>query len=266
MSFIMFLVGILIVVIAFRFNLFLGIAVLLALLAYLIYSNIPTFYMTKGNKAYQAGDEDEALAWYKKAYDTGKTNIKFKSSYAYLLLRNGKADEAEAILDPIIRVKSLEPAKKNMAKQQRCMVYYKQGRTQEAVEEAMEMYESGYKTTNLYGMLGFFMLLTDKPMDETLKICEEAYDFNNENRDILDNLSLCYYKMGRYEDAEKVSDKLLEKETEFVEGYYHGAQIALKLNKTDKAREYMSKIDSCKRSSMTTVSEEEVEKLKQEVR
>ncbi len=266
MSFIMFLVGILIVVIAWKFNVLLGIAVLVALLAYLVYSNIPTMYMTKGNMAYQAGNEDEALVWYKKAYDTGKTNIKFKSSYAYLLLRNGKADEAEAILDPIIRVKSLEPNKKNMAKQQRCMVYYKQGRLDEALEEAMEMYESGYKTTNLYGMLGFFMLLANKPLDETLKICEEAYDFNSENRDILDNLSLCYYKMGRYEDAEKISDKLMESETEFVEGFYHGAQIALKLGKMDKARGYMSKIDSAKRSSMTTVSIEEVEKLKQEVR
>ena len=265
MSFLMFVVGIVIVVFAFKFNLWLGFAVLAALLAYLVYSNSPTFYMTKGNMAFQAGDEEEALAWYKKAYDTGKTNVKFKSSYAYLLLRTGKADEAEEILNPIIRVKALEPAKRNMAKQQRCMVYYKQGRLDEAIEEALELYNDGYKTTNLYGMLGFFMLLADKPLDETLKICEEAYDFNKENRDILDNLSLCYYRMGRYEDAEKVSNELLETQTDFVEGYYHGAQIALKLGKNDKAKEYVEKIDSCKRSSMTTVSEEEVEALKQEV-
>lgn len=265
MSFLMVIVGILIIVFALKFNLWLGVAVLAALLAYLVYSNIPAFYTAKGNRAYQAGDEETAREWYKKAYDTGKTNVKFKTSYAYLLLRTGRADEAEAVLDPIIRVKALDAAKKNMAKQQRCMVYYKQGRIDEAIEEAMELYNEGYKTTNLYGMLGFFMLLTDKPLDETLEMCEEAYDFNKEDRDILDNLSLCYYKLGRYEDAEKISDELLENYDEFVEGYYHGAQIALKLGKKEKAAEYAAKLDGCKRSSMTTVTEEEVEKLKQEV-
>lgn len=261
------ILGIIIIIFAFKFNVWLGIGVIAALIIYGIYHFLPSFYATKGNMAYAEGDEDKAREWYKKAYDTGRTNIKTKSSYAYILLRTGYADEAEKVLDPIIRIKRLEPEKKNIAKQQRCMVYYKQGRVDEALSEAMELYESGYKTSNLYGMIGYFKLLLNDPLEETLALCEEAYDYNNENRDILDNLSICYYKLSRFEDAERISDEMMKNEdySKFVEGNYHGAQIAVKLGKYDKARNYLDALSQCRRTGMTTVSEEEIENLRQEL-
>ncbi len=51
-----------------------------------------------------------------------------------------------------------------------------------------------------------------------------------------------------------------------LRGFYHGIQIAMKLNKYDKAAEYAEKLKECKRSGMTTVTEEEVNKLIQEVK
>lgn len=266
MSFLYIILGILIIVVAFKFNVWLGIGLLALIVGYGIYHFIPSYYVTKGNQAFAAGDENAAREWYKKAYDTGRTRVEMKTSYAYILLRTGYADEAERVLDPIVRVKGLKPEKRNLAKQQRCMVYYKQGRLEEALEEAMELYESGYKTSNLYGMLGYFKMLHGDPIDETLAICEEAYDYNSDNRDIADNLSICYYKLGRYEDAEKVSDALLKENDSFIEGYYHGAQIAMKRGNYEKAKEYLGKLSECKRSGMTTITEEEIENLKQEVK
>lgn len=265
MSFLYVILGAVVIAIAFKFNTWLGIGILAAIALFGIYQYLPMYYVTKGNMAYDKGDEQEAYKWYKKGYDTGRMNVKTKSSYAYLLMRLDKADEAERILDPIIRVKSLDPKKKNLAKQQRCMVYYRQGRINEAVEEAMELYNDGYRTTNLYGMLGYFKMLRGDDLAETLKICEEAYDYDRDNRDILDNLAMCYYKLARYEDAEKISDELLESSDNFVEGCYHGAQIAAALGKYDKARECLEKINECKRSTMTTITEEEIEALRSEV-
>lgn len=261
------ILGIIVIILAFKFNVWLGIGVIALLVIYGIYHFLPSFYATKGNMAYAAGDEDASREWYKKAYNTGRTNVKTKSSYAYILLRTGYADEAEKVLDPIIRVKGLDPEKKNIAKQQRCMVYYKQGRIDEALSEAMELYESGYRTSNLYGMIGYFKLLHNDPLEETLAVCEEAYDYNSDNRDILDNLSICYYRLSRFEDAERISDEMMTKEdySHFIEGNYHGAQIAVKLGKYDKAEKYLDRISECKRSGMTTITEEEIEKLRGEV-
>ena len=136
MNLIAVLIALAIIIVAFKFNVFLGIAVAIVAIGVGIYNFLPTYYAINGNKAFEIGDEDRAREWYKKACETGRANVKLKSSYAYVLLRTGYADEAEKVLDPIIRVKGLAPEKKNLAKQQRCMVYYKQGRLDEAIEDA----------------------------------------------------------------------------------------------------------------------------------
>lgn len=265
MSFLYVVLAIIIIVLAFKFNVLLGLAILAAIALWSVYHYIPDYYAMKGNKAFAAGDDETAKLWYKKAYDTGRTKVKLKTSYAYLLMRTGDYDGAEKVLDPIVRVKALAPEKKNPAKMQRCMVYYKQGRLDEAIDDAMEIYNSGFRNSNLYGMIGLFKLLRCDDIDETLAICKEAYEYNSDNRDIADNLALCYYNMGNYSEAEKISDKLVGEQDGFVEAYYHGAQIAQKLGKYDKVREYLNKIDGCKRSNLTTVSEDEIEQLKKEV-
>ncbi|MCD8181713.1 MAG: tetratricopeptide repeat protein [Firmicutes bacterium] len=265
MSFLYIILGIIVIALAFKFNTWLGVAVIAALVIYGIYHFIPSYYATKGNQAFAAGDEDAAREWYKKAYDTGRTNVKLKTYYAYILLRTGYADEAEKVLDPIIRVKNLAPEKKNLAKQQRCMVYYKQGRIDEALSDAMSIYDSGFKTSSLYGLLGYLKILHGDSLEETLAMCEEAYDYDSDNRDIADNLELCLYKMGRYEEAENVSDKLMENNDNFIEGCYHGAQIAVKRGNYEKAKKHLDKLAQCKRSGMTTITEEEIEALRQEV-
>ena len=194
MNLIAVLIALAIIIVAFKFNVFLGIAVAIVAIGVGIYNFLPTYYAINGNKAFEIGDEDRAREWYKKACETGRANVKLKSSYAYVLLRTGYADEAEKVLDPIIRVKGLAPEKKNLAKQQRCMVYYKQGRLDEAIEDAQSMMNEGYRNSSIYGMLGYFKLLRNDDLDETTKLCEEAYDYNSDDRDIKDNLSICYFR------------------------------------------------------------------------
>lgn len=266
MGILLFLAAVVALIFAFKYNIILGLVLLAALIGILIYRLLPSYYIMNGNKAFSAGDEDGALAWYKKAYDTGRTKVEMKTSYAYMLLRTGHADEAEKVLDPIIRVASLAPEKKNLAKQQRCMVYYKQGRLDEAMEDAEALMESGFRNTNLYGMLGYFKLVHGDDMKDTLSLCEEAYEYNSDNKDINDNLALCYYNLGRYNEAAKHAEKVIELAPDFLEGYYHGAQIAVKMGDYKKAAEYLEKTAQCRRSNLTTVTEKEVEELIQEVK
>lgn len=265
MTIIYILCAAILIVLAYKFNIWLGLGITALLLAYGIYSFIPNYYVIKANKAYQAGDFEESKKWYKKAYDTGRAKINIKISYAYILLRTGDTDEAEDVLNRIIRVKGVKPENKLKAKQQRCMVYFKQGRLDEALEEAYEIYDNGnYKNTTLYGMLGYFKYLHDD-IDEALRFCLEAYEYNSDDRDITDNLSLCYYKKGEYEKAKELSDKIISSNPQFVEAYYHGAQIAVKCGNYDTAKEYLEKIPGCRWSNMTTVTHEVVEELKKEV-
>ncbi|MCI5604957.1 MAG: tetratricopeptide repeat protein [Clostridia bacterium] len=254
------------VVLAYRFNVLLGLGITALFLAYGIYSFIPNYYTIKGNKAYQEGDFEESKKWFKKSYDTKRAKVNTRVSYAYILMRTGDFETAEQILNSIIRAKGVKPEQKNNAKQQRCMVYFKQGKLEEALEEAYEIFDNGnYKNTMLYGMLGYFKYLHDAPED-ALKFCLEAYEYNSDDRDITDNLSLCYYKLGDYEKAREYSDKIIAENPQFVEAYYHGAQIAVKCGDYATAKEYLDKIPSCRWSQMTTVTQEEVDSLAREVK
>lgn len=239
---------------------------IIALIIYCIYLGIPNYHVIKAQGAMADGDYKKAIRSYKKAIATKRAGANVKINYAYTLMRVGEFDRAESVLDDVIRLdNSKNEDIKNAAKQQLCMVYYKQGRMREALSSAYKMFNDGYKNSNLYAMLGYFKILCNEPIDDVTRFCEEAYEFNSDNRDIVDNLSICYYKQGRYKEAKELSDKILEKNPQFVEAYYHGAQIAIKCGDTKRAKELASKIDSCNRSDMTTISESEVNKLKREV-
>lgn len=259
------LLALVVLVFSYKINLFLGLGITALGLGFLVYTYIPAFYASKGNQAFVAGDYAQARDWYKKAYDTGRAKIKLRASYAFLLLRTGAQEEAEQVLNSILMYKHLKPDDRNLSKQYRCMVYYKQGRLEEAMEDAIELFESGYKNTAMYGMIGYFMLLRQDPLEETMEFCQEAYEFNNEDRDILDNLTMCYYRQGDYEQAEEISKEVIEGHPQFVEGFYHGAQIQMRLGNWEKAKEYARQIGSCRRSAMTTVSEEDVAALEREI-
>ena len=198
--------------------------------------------------------------------DTHRAKISVSGVYGSLLLRNGQIEEALAHMNRLLSMK-LTPNDRNSLKQTRCMIYAKMGNIDEALEDAEEMFEDGYVTGNSYSLVGYLRLLANKmPIEEITKFCEEAYDYDDEHRDILDNLSICYYRMGEYEKAKEISDKLLGITQDFVEGYYHGAQIYLKLGDIDTAQDYMEKIDGCRWSYLTTVSKEEIAALKEEVK
>ena len=251
---------------AFKTNLYLGLALLLAMVIYGIYRYIPTYYAVRAQQAFSDGDFQESKNWYKKSMDTKRAKLQIRLNYVYVLMRTGDFEEGERLLDEVIRVRYLKKEEyRKMAKQQRCMIYYKTGRIDEAIEEAEEMFEDGYKNTTMYAMLGFFKLLTNKNINEVTKFCEEAYDYNDEDRDIRDNLSICYYRQGNYEKAKEISDKIIEDAPQFVEAHYHGAQIAEAMGDYKRANELLENIKNCRRSAMTTISEDDIEGLKRKI-
>ncbi len=234
-----------------------GITAFVIVLAVALYLYVPTYYASKGNQAFNAGDFKGAVAWYKKCM-ANRAKVNHRINYAYMLMRVGEFEEAEKVLDYILRFKSVKPEHRNAARQHRCMVYYKQGRLDEAVEEAQTAYDNGFRTSVMRATLGFFKLVTAPKAQETYEFCLDAYDYDDENRDIKDNMILAYYYQGEYEKAKEISDKVMEENPQFVEAYYHGAMIEEKLGNYKKAKEYLEKTEDCRWSDMTTVTKDEV--------
>ena len=248
-----------------QINSLLGLIALVLTLAYIIYVNMPAFYSIKlkGNKEINDGDMEKGLKAYEKAYKTKRASASVCLSYGMLLLRCGHPEESLTIFNSIILYSNAKPNIKNQAKQYRTLNYYKLGQVDEALEEAQEIFES-YKNTVSYGLLCYLKLATNQPIDEVLSLCEEAYDYNADDRDIVDNLALANIKKGNIEKAKELCDAMLEKFPAFTEAYYHGAICYSKLGNNEKAKELLDMIGTnCSRTFLTTVSVEDIERLKE---
>ena len=193
---------------------------------------------------------------------TKRASAQISLSYGILLLRCGHPDEALNVFNTIILYSNSKDYIKNQAKQYRTLTYYKLGQENEALEEAQEIFDK-YKNSVSYALLCYLKLATNLPVDEVLPLCEEAYEYNSDDRDIVDNLALANIRSGNYEKAKELVDIMLEKFPAFTEAYYHGAVLYKKLGDLNKARELLNSIDKkCRRTYLTTVSLEEIEDLK----
>lgn len=249
---------------AYAMHLYIGLFVSAVLLAVGFYTYLPTIYRIKAKKAFGVADYKTAKEMFKKVIKTGRATPEMKLEYSYILLRTGDVDEAEQVANNTL-CGNVKPEFRGKAVIQRCMCYYKQGNLRESLADATELYDDGYRSITLYGLLGYFKLLQAPKSDETFDFCQEAFDYADDDRDICDNMLICYYNRGDYETAKEISDSVLEKNPKFVEAWYHGAQIDDKLGNYEDALEKIKKIDECNRSFMTTIPEEDVIKLKEEI-
>ena len=248
----------------FKFNLSTGIIVTAISLGYVVYARIPSVYVMLGNRAYTKDDNEKAVEYYEKAMATGRAKASAGITYVLMLMRMGRLDKALSVTDSIIASRKTKIQEKYILKEYRSLIYFKQGNREEALEDAKEIFEN-YKNTTIYGLLGYLKLACGEPLEETMEFCLEAYDYNSDDRDIVDNLVLAYYKNGDYEKAEELAKELVEMSPSFVEAYYHSALVAKALGKTEEAKEFLEHIDDCIRTALTTVSEEEIEELRAEL-
>ena len=253
-----------IVFFAFKFNIILGFAITAAIILFAIYRSLPVIMQFKSRKYTMDGDFKSARDILAKAVSRPNATDDVKMEYSYILMRTGQFEEAEQVINNILS-KRVDNNLRGRAILQRCLCYYKQNNLSEALEDAYSLYNEGFRSMTLYGLLGYFKVLENPRSEETFKFCLEAYDYASDDRDICDNLLICYYNRGEYQKAKEISDSVLENNPKFVEAWYHGAQIDVKLGDYKSAKEKLDMIDDCNRSYMTTISVEEVENLMNEV-
>ena len=249
---------------SFKLHFIAGILATIVLIAIGYISNYPTIMHSRANAEFVNGNIDKAMELYKKAYKSNHRKYKVDISYAQALLKIGKPQEALDVLNNILGLRITNELRRP-AKLIRCMVYYKLGKLDEAYEEALELFEDGYTTSNMYSVVGLLMLEKGEPIEKTTEFCRKAYDYDSDNRDNIDNLLACYIKTKNINEAMPLVEELVENHPTFVEGWYHAAQVYVIANELDKAKAALAKIDDCTRTYMTTISEEEIRQLSEQI-
>ena len=86
--------------------------------------------------------------------------------------------------------------------------------------ENLKNLHTQYEHTTVYETLGYFLIL-DKRYEEALEYNLLAYEYDQDNKVIMDNLAQSYYFTGNIEKAKEVYTKLLDEDPGIPEPYYY---------------------------------------------
>ncbi len=238
-----------------------GIISLLLVLAAVGWMNRTIFYQNSANKKFLSGDFDGALNELNKAVSLAPKSAGLRGTYAYLLLKLGKTDEAAVQNDEALRYATL--TEKNSLRQTKALILWKQGKIDEAISELEELIKV-YENTNVYASLGF-LYLEKGDYDKALEFNLQAEDFNDSNAIILDNLGTSYYHKEEYEKAKEIYERVLKLKPVFPEAFYNYARVLDKTGDTEKAIEMARHALKLKFWNISTIQKEEVEKFLEEL-
>jgi tetratricopeptide (TPR) repeat protein len=251
-----FLVPAIVIIIALMINKWIGIAALLIYISVIAYFVWPAVLMLIGSRKYAQGNTQEAIQLLGRAYATGRASVRTSVSYAYILLKNGELQKPDEILQKLMNNKKNTPQLPYI-KSIMALVLWKKGNIDEAAGMLEEVIKT-YKTTSVYGSLGFMMILQGD-LEKALKYNLEAYDYNSSDKIINDNLGQNYLLLGMYDKAKEIYEPLLEKAPTFPEPYYNYAIVLDKLGEREKALETIKKALDCKFTFLSTITKEDVE-------
>lgn len=212
-------------------------------------------------------NKQKAFALYEKAYKTGKMKPQTALYYSYLLLRDGRLDESNKKFDEILskNKKNLTEADINNALLNKALVKWKSGDLKGALKDAQSLYDSGYKTTAIYGVLGYWYAL-DGQYEKALEINKEAYDYNSDDLIIADNLAQNYFLVGEIEKSHDMYVDILNKDPQFIEPYYNFALVLESLGEFDDAVSELENALSMKEKFLSTVTHDMVKKKIDEIK
>ncbi len=212
----------------------------------------------KALKLIEKGDVKKSFEQYKKM-KAKKCDMAAVATYGYHLLNLDEKEKAKEVFESID--KSLITEKNELAVNMNLgLFYWLTGKKNEAIELTAKTLEK-FKTTNLYINLGYFLTL-DGQLERALEVCLEGYEFSPENRAILDNLGFTYLKMGEFEKAEEIYEKLFKGVSpSFPECYYNYGLLKKAKGEFDEAKELFE--DALKQQFSPLISLKETDVLKE---
>lgn len=258
-----FIVVAVLVVSGFLFHPLIGWGVVVIFIGASAYMNRATFYAARGNMAFAQGDEKQALEWMEKAYRTKRADPLQIAGYAYLLNRAGKPHRAAELMRELLE-KPLPDPVRLQASINLATANWLMGKKREAYETLAAFYPE-YKTTQLYGTLGYYKLLLGEDLEQVLAFNLEAYDYNSDDMTILDNLAQTCYLLGRYDEAQQYYEKVMEKRPKNADSYYYHALTLKALGRLEEAREQIEQARYRKFSLISPVTHADVERAAAEL-
>ena len=216
-----------------------------------------------------ATNHSDGYKWFEKALKTKRMRPYHTLFYAYMLLRDGALDKAEELINKTTYLYKgkISPDVKLSANLNLALIKWKRGNIREAISDLEEMYEDGYKSSVMYGTLGYLYLIHGDIV-KAYKFNEEAMAYNSDDNIITDNWGNTLLLRGDTEKALHVYEELIEKTPTFMEAYYNYGMVLYANGEKEKAIAEMEKTLQMEEKFLSELTHEKVraqiEKIKAE--
>ncbi|OQB14213.1 MAG: Photosystem I assembly protein Ycf3 [Firmicutes bacterium ADurb.Bin193] len=211
---------------------------------------------------YVRGNSDSWKKWYNIAEMLGGMSFESKLTQAYLLLKDGNLDTAYKKF-ALLSMDNLKSDQKLRLKASYALVFWKRGEISTAIEMLEEVAEKA-PSTPVYGSLGYMYAYSGN-LSAALEFNKKAYDYNNTDPIIIDNLAYTYHKVGEYNKAREYYEKLMKLSPNFPEAYYGFGRLLVETGELEKGVEMLKKALNTQFSFLSTVTKSEIEAYLQEV-
>ena len=176
----------------------------------------------------------------------------------YISLRTGDLEEARRKL-AVASIDAKKDAVKNRIKSLQALVLWKDGDLDGAIELLEDVIKS-FETTTVYQNLGLLYVLkgdAEKAVEFNLK----AYDYNEDDLVIADNLAESYAISGDIQKAGELYEKILEKDPHFPEPYYSYGLILIDKGEKERGIDLIKESLEKRFSFLSVKSKEEIEEI-----
>ncbi len=191
---------------------------------------------------YAKGMHNEAYKLMQRAAATTKLSTSKTLLYAYMMVRDGELDRAEAVINKVtyLNRNNLTDANIIDADMSRAVICWKRDNIEEGIEILENLYNKNLRSTTLYGTLGYFYILNNQ-LSKGIEFNKEAYEYNSDNQVIMDNYACNCILCSYFEKAEEIYNRLLPLKPEFIEPYYNYAMLLEKRMQIREAIHYYKK-------------------------
>ena len=164
----------------------------------------------RGNQAIDKGDiakaaelHRQALKLYSEAYEAGCHDVNVVMAYGVLLMRFGEYEKARDLLLSCEHMPGLDAKSKKQLRINYSVCQWRLGNLDRAIE-LMEEAASNGKTAMIYTTLGYYYIergIQTGDFAQAIAFNQEAYEYDEEDAGVLDNLGQLYYAMGETDNA-----------------------------------------------------------------
>ena len=223
----------------------------------------------EGNRLSDAGKVEQADAKYRvalenyaKAAQDKSCKSNYLTAYSVLLMRYRRFPEAMEILRRADRMPMVKQDKLNL-RVNYAICQWKTGRLDDAIELMKSVFHD-LKNSIVYGSLGYMLIEKASQtgdFTEAVAFNQEAYEYDDEDAVVLDNLGQMHLRMGDKEKAVSFFERAHEEKPKQVDTLYYLAKLYAEQGRTEDAEDLLETALRGNFSALCTTTREMAQEL-----